>query len=126
MLPEAPTPVEPASTPAPEPQSRTEPESLPATRPFANPTVAIPDSGPHWPFLNRERTAAHWVAPLVESQAPPALTYNERRARRASTTTRTPLAEREPVAGEEPQPARREGFDVPDDILEVPSFLRDS
>ena len=36
------------------------------------------------------------------------------------------VAEREPVAGEEPQPARREGFDVPDDILEVPSFLRDS
>src|SRR6476659_7432887 len=26
---------------------------------------------------------------------------------------------------EEPQPARGEGFDVPDDILEVPSFLRD-
>src|SRR5213078_1779582 len=36
------------------------------------------------------------------------------------------VAEPEPVAGEEPQPARREGFDVPDDILEVPSFLRDS
>jgi hypothetical protein len=27
---------------------------------------------------------------------------------------------------EEPQPARREGFEVPDDVLEVPSFLRDS
>jgi cell division protein FtsZ len=26
---------------------------------------------------------------------------------------------------EEAQPARGEGFDVPDDILEVPSFLRD-
>jgi cell division protein FtsZ len=36
------------------------------------------------------------------------------------------VAEPEPVVGEEPQPARREGFDVPDDILEVPSFLRDS
>jgi hypothetical protein len=30
------------------------------------------------------------------------------------------------VAREEPQPVRREGFDVPDDILEVPSFLRDN
>ena len=29
------------------------------------------------------------------------------------------------AAREEPQPARSEGFDVPDDILEVPSFLRD-
>jgi hypothetical protein len=26
---------------------------------------------------------------------------------------------------EEAQPARGEGFDLPDDILEVPSFLRD-
>jgi cell division protein FtsZ len=34
--------------------------------------------------------------------------------------------ESEQVAGEEPQPVRNEGFDVPDDILEVPSFLRDS
>ena len=36
------------------------------------------------------------------------------------------VAEPEQLPGEEPQPARREGFDVPDDILEVPSFLRDS
>ncbi|TMM04987.1 MAG: cell division protein FtsZ [Actinobacteria bacterium] len=35
-------------------------------------------------------------------------------------------AESEQLATEEPQPARNEGFDVPDDILEVPSFLRDS
>src|SRR5213078_705872 len=35
-------------------------------------------------------------------------------------------AESEQVATEEPQPARNEGFDVPDDILDVPSFLRDS
>jgi len=34
--------------------------------------------------------------------------------------------ESEQVAGEEPQPVRNEGFDVPDDVLEVPSFLRDS
>jgi cell division protein FtsZ len=33
---------------------------------------------------------------------------------------------REPVAGEEPQPAPAERFEVPDEILEVPSFLRDS
>jgi len=36
------------------------------------------------------------------------------------------VAEPEQLPGEEPQPVRREGFDVPDDILEVPSFLRDS
>jgi len=36
------------------------------------------------------------------------------------------VAEPEQLPGEEPQPARREGFDVPDDVLEVPSFLRDS
>src|SRR3954449_11678436 len=35
-------------------------------------------------------------------------------------------AESEQIATEEPQPVRNEGFDVPDDILEVPSFLRDS
>jgi cell division protein FtsZ len=35
-------------------------------------------------------------------------------------------AESEPIAAEEPQPVRNEGFDVPDDVLEVPSFLRDS
>ena len=35
------------------------------------------------------------------------------------------VAEPEQVPREEPQPARREGFDVPDDVLEVPSFLRD-
>jgi cell division protein FtsZ len=35
-------------------------------------------------------------------------------------------AESEPMAAEEPQPVRNEGFDVPDDVLEVPSFLRDS
>src|SRR6266550_1816266 len=38
----------------------------------------------------------------------------------------TQAAESEQVGTEEPQPARNEGFDVPDDILEVPSFLRDS
>src|SRR5947199_2801458 len=38
----------------------------------------------------------------------------------------TQAAESEQVATEEPQPARNEGFDVPDDVLEVPSFLRDS
>ena len=31
-----------------------------------------------------------------------------------------------PAAAEEPQPKAAEGFDVPDEILEVPSFLRDS
>jgi cell division protein FtsZ len=36
------------------------------------------------------------------------------------------VAEPEQQPADEPQPARREGFDVPDDILEVPSFLRDS
>jgi cell division protein FtsZ len=36
------------------------------------------------------------------------------------------IAEPEQVPGEEPQPVPREGFDVPDDILEVPSFLRDN
>ena len=36
------------------------------------------------------------------------------------------IAEPEQAPGEEPQPARREGFDVPDDVLEVPSFLRDN
>src|SRR5438094_1212556 len=36
------------------------------------------------------------------------------------------IAEPEQVPGEEPQPVRREGFEVPDDILEVPSFLRDN
>ena len=36
------------------------------------------------------------------------------------------VAEPEHVPREEPQPARREGFDVPDDVLEVPSFLRDN
>ena len=35
------------------------------------------------------------------------------------------IAEPEQVPGEEPQPVRREGFEVPDDVLEVPSFLRD-
>src|SRR5947208_1526147 len=35
-------------------------------------------------------------------------------------------AESEQIATEEPQPVRNEGFDVPDDVLEVPSFLRDS
>jgi cell division protein FtsZ len=36
------------------------------------------------------------------------------------------VAEPEQIPGEEPQPARREGFEVPDDVLEVPSFLRDN
>jgi cell division protein FtsZ len=36
------------------------------------------------------------------------------------------VAEPEQVSREEPQPVRREGFDVPDDVLEVPSFLRDN
>ncbi len=36
------------------------------------------------------------------------------------------IAEPEQVPGDEPQPARREGFEVPDDVLEVPSFLRDN
>ncbi|HEX6680968.1 MAG TPA: cell division protein FtsZ [Gaiellaceae bacterium] len=35
------------------------------------------------------------------------------------------IAEPEQAPGDEPQPVRREGFDVPDDVLEVPSFLRD-
>jgi cell division protein FtsZ len=39
---------------------------------------------------------------------------------------RTEIAEPEQLPAEEPQPVRREGFDVPDDLLEVPSFLRDS
>src|SRR6184192_2217568 len=46
---------------------------------------------------------------------------HRRRRRRESG-----VAEPEQLPGEEPQPVRREGFDVPDDILEVPSFLRDS
>jgi len=36
------------------------------------------------------------------------------------------IAEPEQAPREEPQPVRREGFDVPDDVLEVPSFLRDN
>jgi len=36
------------------------------------------------------------------------------------------ITEPEQVPGEEPQPVRREGFEVPDDVLEVPSFLRDN
>jgi cell division protein FtsZ len=36
------------------------------------------------------------------------------------------IAEPEQAPGEEPQPVPREGFDVPDDVLEVPSFLRDN
>ena len=42
---------------------------------------------------------------------------------------RRPVDVQEPApagAEEQPQPVRREGFEVPDDILEVPSFLRDS
>jgi cell division protein FtsZ len=42
---------------------------------------------------------------------------------------RRPVEVQEPApagAEEQPQPAGREGFEVPDDILEVPSFLRDS
>jgi cell division protein FtsZ len=35
-------------------------------------------------------------------------------------------AESEQIATEEPQPVRNHGFDVPDDVLEVPSFLRDT
>jgi cell division protein FtsZ len=35
------------------------------------------------------------------------------------------VAEPEQLGAEEPQAARSEGFDVPDDLLEVPSFLRD-
>jgi cell division protein FtsZ len=35
------------------------------------------------------------------------------------------VAEPEQLGAEEPQAARSEGFDVPDDVLEVPSFLRD-
>ena len=38
----------------------------------------------------------------------------------------TQAAEPEQAPTEEPQPARREGFEVPDEVLEVPSFLRDS
>jgi cell division protein FtsZ len=38
----------------------------------------------------------------------------------------TQAAEPEQAPSEEPQPARREGFEVPDEVLEVPSFLRDS
>ncbi len=36
------------------------------------------------------------------------------------------IPESEPAADEQPQPAASERFEVPDDILEVPSFLRDS
>jgi cell division protein FtsZ len=36
------------------------------------------------------------------------------------------IAEPEQAPGEEAQPVRPEGFDVPDDVLEVPSFLRDN
>jgi cell division protein FtsZ len=46
--------------------------------------------------------------------------HRTRRRRRAE------VEEPEQIAPEEPRPARREGFDVPDDVLEVPSFLRDS
>ena len=66
------------------------------------PKIAIPESGPHWPFLNRERTAAHWVAPLAARQAPAAPTYNELRAARATSSTPTPVVEREPLTRPEP------------------------
>jgi cell division protein FtsZ len=36
------------------------------------------------------------------------------------------IQEGEPAADEQPQPVASERFEVPDDILEVPSFLRDS
>jgi cell division protein FtsZ len=49
--------------------------------------------------------------------------FGPHRARRRRAAQ---VAEPEQAPGEEPEPARREGFDVPDDILEVPSFLRDS
>jgi cell division protein FtsZ len=37
----------------------------------------------------------------------------------------TQAAESEQIPTEAPQPVRNEGFDVPDDVLEVPSFLRE-
>jgi cell division protein FtsZ len=46
--------------------------------------------------------------------------HRTRRRRPAETEAR------EPVPTDEPQPAAAERFEVPDDILEVPSFLRDS
>jgi cell division protein FtsZ len=46
--------------------------------------------------------------------------HRTRRRRRAE------IEEVEPAAREEPQPAGAERFEVPDEILEVPSFLRDS
>jgi cell division protein FtsZ len=49
--------------------------------------------------------------------------FGPHRARRRRATQAT---ESEQVAAEAPQPVRNEGFDVPDDVLEVPSFLRDS
>src|SRR5690349_2411156 len=44
---------------------------------------------------------------------------------RTRTRRPTQAAESEQIPTEAPQPVRNEGFDVPDDILEVPSFLRD-
>src|SRR5213595_308576 len=50
--------------------------------------------------------------------------FGPHRTRRRRTVE---VAEAEPRRSEEQQPrARPEGFDVPDEILEVPSFLRDS
>jgi cell division protein FtsZ len=46
-------------------------------------------------------------------------------AHRARKRRPAQTAEPEQVRTEEPQPVRGEGFDVPDDVLEVPSFLRD-
>jgi hypothetical protein len=97
--------AEPASEPArevaevdPTPRPAPEPEPRPEQVPSGASKIAIPESGPHWPFLNRERTAAHWVAPLAATQAQAAPTYNELRAgRAAATSTATPVVNREPL-----------------------------
>ena len=44
---------------------------------------------------------------------------------RTRTRRPTQAAESEQIPTEAPQPVRNEGFDVPDDVLEVPSFLRE-
>jgi cell division protein FtsZ len=48
--------------------------------------------------------------------------FGPHRARRRRTER---IEERAPAEAEQPQPTPAEGFEVPDEILEVPSFLRD-
>jgi hypothetical protein len=90
--------VDPTPRPAPEPKQEPRPEQVPSRAS----KIAIPESGPHWPFLNRERTAAHWVAPLAATQTPAAPTFNELRAARPTSSTATPVVERELLTRPEP------------------------